>query len=321
MQNFYFSKYIFSIKGKTTLLLPAYKGSTLRGGFGHAFRRIICVFKDKECADCLLKEKCIYSWVFETPVPKGAEMMRNYTAAPHPFVIEPPLRDQKVYQAEDVLPFGLILIGKAIDYLPYFIYAFEELGRIGIGKGKGKFQLVKVSEAHLPLQQAKDKESIIYQGNDKMLREIDGPIQWQDIIGSPIPSQTHLSFLTPVRIKYENSLAKNLEFHVFFRNILRRISLLSYFQCGNRLDDIGFKELIEQAKKVKTINKSLIWEDWERYSNRQATKMKMGGLIGEVTYEGNLEPFWPYIKLGEYIHVGKGSSFGLGKYTVSYENE
>ena len=319
MDKFYFSRFLFSIQGQTKLLLPAYKGSTLRGGFGHAFRRIVCVFKGRDCAECLLREQCVYSWVFETPVPKEAQMMRKYTAAPHPFVIEPPMDRQESYQTEEVISFGLILIGRAIDYLPYFIYAFEELGRIGIGKGKGKFHLVKVSEAHLPLLHAENNEIIIYRGNDKMLSETDGPIQWQNIISSPILSRIHLSFLTPTRIKYENSLAKNLEFHVFFRNLLRRISLLSYFQCGNRLADTGFKELIEQAKKVKTIKEALFWEDWERYSNRQASRMKMGGLIGNVTYEGNLEPFWPYIKLGEYIHVGKGSSFGLGKYTVSYE--
>ena len=85
MQNFYFSKYLLSIKGKNSLFLPKYKGSTLRGGFGHAFRRIVCVFKGRDCAECLLKEQCVYSWIFETPVPKDAQMMRKYTVAPPSF--------------------------------------------------------------------------------------------------------------------------------------------------------------------------------------------------------------------------------------------
>ena len=123
------------------MLLPSYKGSTLRGGFGHAFRRVVCAVRCKECADCLLKEKCVYSYVFETPPSADTEVMRKYKAAPHPFVIEPPLEQQRNYGHGNEITFGLILIGRAIDYLPYFIYAFDELGRIGLGKGKAKFEL------------------------------------------------------------------------------------------------------------------------------------------------------------------------------------
>ncbi len=307
MQSFNFAKYIFTIRGEKTLLLPKYKGSTLRGGFGHAFRRIVCVFRGKDCSDCLLKEQCIYSWVFETPIPKDTQILRKMTDAPHPFVIEPPIEEKRIYNSENELSFGLVLIGRAVDYLPYFIYAFEELGSIGIGQGKGKFKLLQVAE---------DNGDVIYRGDDKKLVDHNGIKKWTDIVDNS-PSKVQLSFITPTRIKYENHLTKNLEFHVFFRNILRRISLLSYFHCGEKLDGDGFKELIEESKKVKTIHKSLSWQDWERYSNRQETRMKMGGFIGGITYEGDLGPFWSYIKLGEYVHIGKGSSFGLGRYEVT----
>jgi CRISPR/Cas system endoribonuclease Cas6 (RAMP superfamily) len=68
---------------------------------------------------------------------------------------------------------------------------------------------------------------------------------------------------------------------------------------------------------IKIVKRVLYWHDWERYSNRQETRMKMGGFMGEITYEGDFEPFLPYIRLGEYMHVGKGSSFGLGRYEVA----
>jgi hypothetical protein len=41
------------------------------------------------------------------------------------------------YKLNEFLNFKLILYGKAIDYLPYFIYNFSELERIGIGKIEG----------------------------------------------------------------------------------------------------------------------------------------------------------------------------------------
>ncbi|PXF53771.1 MAG: hypothetical protein C4B58_16295 [Deltaproteobacteria bacterium] len=89
MEKFCFSRFIFSARCKTAIFLPPYLGSTLRGGFGHAFRRIVCALKGKECTDCLLKHQCIYAYVFETPIPEDAQMMRKYTAAPHPFILYP----------------------------------------------------------------------------------------------------------------------------------------------------------------------------------------------------------------------------------------
>ena len=317
MEKFYFSRFTFSVRCKTNLLLPSYYGSTLRGGFGHAFRRIICAFKKKECTDCLLKHQCVYAYVFETPIPADAQIMRKYTAAPHPFILEPDINNRQTFHKGEDFSFGLTLIGRATDYLPYFIYAFEELGRIGIGKGRGKYELRKVTEEGGKGHDLQEKR-IIYSGDTKLLTQTNSPTQWADIlINHPEPSNAiQVFFITPTRIKYNNHLIKDLEFHVFFRNLLRRISLLSYFHCGHRIDDTGFKDFIEQAGKIKTIKRSLYWHDWERYSNRQNTRMKMGGFMGEITYEGELRDFRPYIKLGEYMHVGKGSGFGLGRYRI-----
>jgi hypothetical protein len=97
------------------MLLPSYKGSTLRGGFGHAFRRVVCAIKSRECTDCLLKEKCVYSYIFETPPSADTKIMRKYKSAPHPFIIEPPTGQRRGYTPEDELTFGLTLIGRAID--------------------------------------------------------------------------------------------------------------------------------------------------------------------------------------------------------------
>ncbi|NQS90000.1 CRISPR system precrRNA processing endoribonuclease RAMP protein Cas6, partial [Patescibacteria group bacterium] len=92
----------------------------------------------------------------------------------------------------------------------------------------------------------------------------------------------------------------------------------SYFHCGKEFK-VDFKDLIEKAKKVKRKDSSLSWYDWQRYSTRQNTRMTLGGFIGKVTFSFNeVDPdqFLPFILLGSYIHVGKGTSFGLGKYEI-----
>lgn len=116
-------------------------------------------------------------------------------------------------------------------------------------------------------------------------------------------------------MKYNEKLTPALEFHILIRNLLRHISLLSYFHCEKELD-LDYKGLIEKSQEIKIKKSDLRWYDWERYSNRQETRMMMGGFIGSITLEGNFEPFLPFLLLGEYLHVGKGTSFGLGKYEI-----
>ena len=315
LEKFAFSQFCFEMSAVNDLRLPAYKGSTLRGAFGHAFKRVVCTLRKKDCHDCILKERCVYSYVFETPPPSNTEIMKKYTAAPHPFVILPPADEKTLYRKDEYFTFNLTLIGKATEYLPYFIYTFDELGKVGIGRGRGKYNLERVSALH---KNGKCKLKEIYQAEKKILKSGHEIIKWQDLIHNESLSNKNelkLKFHTPTRIKYHEDLVLDLEFHILIRNLLRRISTLSYFHCGNKLD-IDFKGLINEAEKIETTSNSLSWKDWERYSNRQETKMKMGGFVGEIIFEGNLEIFLPFIMLGEYIHVGKGTSFGLGKYSI-----
>lgn len=37
-----YQQFNFEITAKEPLILPAYKGSTFRGGFGYAFKRVVC---------------------------------------------------------------------------------------------------------------------------------------------------------------------------------------------------------------------------------------------------------------------------------------
>jgi hypothetical protein len=105
------------------------------------------------------------------------------------------------------------------------------------------------------------------------------------------------------------------EFHHLIRGLLRRISNLSYFHYGERLP-LDFKGLIERASNIKVKDRATQWYDWERYSSRQNTRMKLGGFIGKAGFEGDMKEFMPFIKLGEILHVGKGTGFGLGRYGV-----
>jgi len=68
-----------------------------------------------------------------------------------------------------------------------------------------------------------------------------------------------------------------------------------------------------KRKGVTTETNDLAWCDWERYSQRQDQRMLMGGITGKVVYRGALGPFVPLLRFCEYTHLGKATTFGLGK--------
>lgn len=300
-------------EAKDYISLPPYQGGTLRGAFGYALKGAVCTFENRECGDCLLKDKCVYSYVFETPLPADAEVLRLYPYAPHPFVIGPMANSAGgKHHPGSQIRFGMTLVGRAMEYLPYFAYAFIRMGKAGIGKGRGRFHISQIDVT----DEKGDKVETVFQNEKLSAPEtvLDYGIaeKLADIYN---PETVSVSFRTPLRVKYRGHFHDVPEFHILVRNLLRRLSNLLYFHCGQRID-LPFAEIIKRAESVEMIENQTRWFDWKRYSGRQHKPMKMGGIVGRAIYKGNLTEFLPMLVMGTWINIGKGTSFGLGSYTV-----
>jgi len=306
-----FGKYRFSSCFQNQALLPPYKGSTFRGVFGHALKKIICTFTTHSCDQCLLVQQCVYIKIFEPRRLKIPEMssIKQMTSMPSPFVIEPPLTSKTQYQKNDPFDFDLLLFGKINELFPYFIYAFDQMGSIGVGKyindQRGQFKLNRVSF----------QDSIIYQSTEERLRDINAT---ETLNLEPDLEHRHKTFSlkltleTPLRFKIDRHLSTTLTFEQLVRVMLRRVSfLLTCYGSGN--PNLDYQQIIQKAQSVKTTENQLRWKNWRRYSARQDRKMDMGGLIGSITYEGELAEFMPFIKFCSRVHLGKQTVFGLGK--------
>ncbi|HHY32886.1 MAG TPA: CRISPR system precrRNA processing endoribonuclease RAMP protein Cas6, partial [Firmicutes bacterium] len=103
-------------------------------------------------------------------------------------------------------------------------------------------------------------------------------------VGSPLVPRVTVAFRTMTRLKFRGGLGDRPEFHILARSLLRRVSSLLYFHHGTRLD-MDFRGFISQAEIVRLAALNTRWVDWERYSSRQDTRMKLGGLVGTATYE------------------------------------
>lgn len=314
--GFRLAKYRITLKAREHMILPQFKGSMLRGGFGHTFKRICCASREKTCEVCLIRESCPYAYIFETTPPEGSEHMTAHYKIPHPYIFEPSLDNKTEYDADELLDFHLILIGKGIDYLPYFIFAIRELGEIGITVRRHKFELVSIYAVDC----LTNEETLVYSASDNIVHAQKVSLTGLALVDELKKYDAHqltLNFLTPTRIKYQGSYCFNeVPMAAIIQNLTLRLNALSYFH-GSGIWDDSLKNLKELALDTTVTELYIKKRDVLRYSNRQGKKDSLSGIIGKVNYEGNLEPLLPVLLLGQFIHVGSDAVFGCGKYEIS----
>ncbi len=121
-----FARFRFHLKVRTLMLLPPYKGAVFRGVFGAALRRLVCVAPEAACSACALRSRCLYVSLFEPPPPPHYPDAAKFAQAPRPYVLNPPLTTRQIFHPGDSIEFALVLIGPAIEALPYFIQVFQD---------------------------------------------------------------------------------------------------------------------------------------------------------------------------------------------------
>jgi CRISPR-associated endoribonuclease Cas6 len=258
----------------------------------------------------------------------------------------------------DELRFGLVLIGRAIDYSPFLLHAISEMAYRGLGAGRASFDLkevflkgtrgdseriyssddrrltlpTRIGESLSELIAAKLGEQTSGDGGTPALESINQMIaatlsQLARPASQSIAregdnhSSLKLRFLTPARIRVKDDLQTSLSFQLLVRSLLRRVSMLVAVHGSGRMQ-LDYRGLIERAGSARVVRSTLRWWDLERYTDRQDTKLKVGGLIGEVEYEGRvIDEFMPLICAGELLGVGTGTSLGLGRYQISADEE
>lgn len=303
-------RYTFFCRFETDAVLPVFKGSTLRGGIGHALRRISCALRRQDCKDCLLVVSCPYAFFFETSEPEGERSGRPRIAhRPHPYVLMPPDEEKLFYGKGDSFCFSLLLFGRANDYLPHVVYAVQEAGREGLGKRNrepGRFLLESVRL-----------------GDDLVFAEgvLRSPAAMPRLDLAPVAAEDNdmlaLSCLTPLRLKHDNGLQERLPFHVVIRAALRRVASLEA-AYGEGEPNLDYRGIVARADAVQLVAAESRWVDYERYSNRQKSSMLFGGVMGRLLYQGgDLSEFLPLLHYCVTAHLGKQTAFGLGRISVT----
>jgi hypothetical protein len=284
------------------LHLPAYAGSTLRGAFGGALRSSVCSTGKSTCDMCPLTTACPYAVVFETRKAAGETAIQ----VPRPYVIEPPQWGERDYAPGEQLAFQLVLAGRAVGQLPLILHAFAHAFRQGIGRGDGKARLARV--IHLGVQ-----ETVVLESATSTLV----PHETAPPAAPEMANEVTLHFESPLRLQDNGRRATADEYtpRRLLMAIVRRIALMNEHHGSGPLE-LDFSALARLSEGIAG-EKNLQWRDWSRYSSRQKQKMALGGVVGNWKLKGELSPFLPFLHLGQWLHVGKEATFGLGGYRLS----
>jgi CRISPR/Cas system endoribonuclease Cas6 (RAMP superfamily) len=304
MKAMQLARYRFSFQVLEPLQLPAYAGSMWRGAFGRGLKQTVCVMPGQPCDRCRLRTSCLY------PLFYGDEVLPSvarFASPPRPFVLEPGSA-QALLSPGETVRLDVVLVAGALAALPHVVHGLRLAGQQGVSSQRSRLALVQVEQ--------QDSGQLAQWRT--ILRE-PGALQPAPVQPVPVPSvpaQVRMELVTPLRLKRQQHLMtpRTFAFREVVVHLLRRIRVLEQLY-GEVVADTVVPlpdEVFHPERRC-----ALTWFDWQRWSNRQRTRMNFGGLLGEVELEGALlEPFWPYLWLGQWLHVGSAASFGLGQHRL-----
>lgn len=269
--------------------LPAYLGSTLRGVVGWA----------------LQTQKEAYYYIFE-----NRRLSQGQLDVVNPYIIEPP-KAKLWYHKGESLTFTFILFGEAIKYQKAVVEALIEPAYLNIGVRRAPFQVQSIiqQDSYESLWQRGKPSNDLSVGRTEILTASAEVANW-----------CSLQLQTPLRIRRKGNYLTSLDFPTLIRNSTKRVELLTD-RYGGAVNQQMIEEVNQLSSEIKQTTASFMNQSLSRYSNRKHQKMDFSGMLGIAAFEGDLTVFTPWLKATELLHIGRNTTFGHGKITITLANE
>ena len=181
------------------------------------------------------------------------------------------------------------------------------MGQAGLGRGRRPFVLEEVTALGL------EREEQLYTRSTDTVRSVDLHYTGAEVVARlPYQADTiRVLFETPVNLKDRGKTASRPDFHIFFRQAMRRISSLAYFHHGRPLE-ADYVGLVERSRQIKLVENHTVAMSIERFSRRQGRRIPMGGYLAASPIGADSRSFfpgWPWAKRSTW---GKTPSSGWG---------
>jgi hypothetical protein len=323
MGDLLLSRFEARIKFDSDADLSRWSGNTLRSGFGAHLRSFVCIGgagkggqEAEGCKACQLRSSCVYDYFYNSSPPEGVKVLRKQSDIPRPFVFDPP--SQGRHLAGSKAAFKFTLLGRGIEYLPYFLLAIRNLGETGLSRGYrlgfGKFQLESVDSLGYGVSNS------IFAGDTVFNRAI--ALSYSEMLKGSVEHTGDLTlrFLTPAQIKEDDRFTAAPSFRGFMSRLLFRANALAeFYGSGMLYDNEEVLALLGECRSISIVKAKTEEIRAERYFHKQ--RMKKQHLppffTGELTYHGDFSrEIMALLELGRLIHVGKMATFGNGMFEI-----
>lgn len=291
-----------SLDGPVTDLHP---GSVWHGAWGKAVDTVACAVRQPNCHGCWMVSQCP---AVALAAAKPGQHGPVAEASPPAFI----LRDLRGLDGGrgSLVEVDITLLAPATQHLPMLLLAAEHVGESGLGKERRRLRLVRTVES---------------QGTSgpRVLREDRGPLQslsvrsWRELEPLLLDGPVRLAFPRGAVLMSDRHPLTHPSLRDILRLLRRRVRLL----CSER----GLEEeltpeceLLDWVRTVDILGASYEVHRASRWSARQRQRHPQDGVRGHLVVNGpDLVQIEPWLRLGQVLGVGKGTSFGLGRFEVT----
>lgn len=288
--------------------LGEFAGSLWRSVMGLHLKRRHCLGGEGPCA---LGNRCVYHAVMSPIPPAHALLISGKSNAPPPYILSPV--STGAVSATDEVVLNLTLIGQGARHASDVIRALKAGAEQGLGHEDQRLRLQLDSVRHALASTEPDTSYAIDPAQP--------PLASLPPAAPPAPHHIRVQLESPLRLRENEQYLRPQQFTVraFFKSLLLRVHNLTDTYAPTPLA-WDATQLLATCSSI-TLQPHLRWQRQRRWSTRQRSTVEGSGLLGHFdldSIDGQPIPedLWQLLWMGQWLHLGKGTVMGLGRYRL-----
>lgn len=142
LRDIKYTELVFKLQFIENVKLPKYKILMLNGALLNILLNCYCI-NERKCISCSILTKCLIQKLLGNSYEANKPLiLQSHNIKPY-YLIDCSNEGRSFNQNEGLI-FNIRLINEGIDYISQFIYAFDQLGSIGLGENKAKYYLTGI---------------------------------------------------------------------------------------------------------------------------------------------------------------------------------